>query len=177
MLIYMQFRSGTTAFIIFSSIAVAFGGGFMIIWLYGQPWFLDVSFLGANMRDVFQIGSINLSVAVWVGFIALFGIAADDGVVMATYLKQRFEEGKSDTIEAVRNRVVEAGQRRIRPCLMTTATTILALLPVLTSYGTGADVMIPMALPAVGGMAIALITLFVVPSLYCAVEELKVRLQ
>ncbi|MFU8803692.1 MAG: efflux RND transporter permease subunit, partial [Bradymonadaceae bacterium] len=175
MLIYLQFRSTFTALMIFSSIVVAFGGGFMLLWLYGQAWFLDVSFLGANMRDVFQIVPVNLSIAVWVGFIALFGIAADDGVVMATYLKQRFAEGKSDTIDAVRNRVVEAGLRRIRPCLMTTATTILALLPVLTSYGTGADVMIPMALPAVGGMSIALVTLFVVPCLYCAVEELKVR--
>lgn len=176
LLIYLQFRSLLTSLIIFSGVAVAFGGGFMLIWLYGQPWFLDVSLFGVSLREIFQIGPMNLSVAVWVGFIALFGIGADDGVVMATYLKQRFDEGKSDTIAQVRERVVEAGLRRIRPCLMTTATTILALLPVLTSYGTGADVMIPMAVPAVGGMTIALLTLFVVPTLYCAVEESKVRL-
>src|SRR5690606_21216528 len=108
-------------------------------------------------------------------FIALFGIASDDGVVMATYLKQRFEDGGLTSVEAIRDRVVEAGERRIRPCLMTSATTILALLPVLTSYGAGADVMIPMALPAVGGMSVALITLFVVPVLYSAVEEFKLR--
>ncbi|RAL23787.1 hypothetical protein DL240_06435 [Lujinxingia litoralis] len=177
LLIYLQFRSLWTALTIFSGIAVAFGGGFMLIWLYGQSWFLDVSIFGASLREIFQIEPMNLSVAVWVGFIALFGIAADDGVVMATYLKQRFDEGKSGTVDEVRERVVEAGLRRIRPCLMTTATTVLALLPVLTSYGTGADVMIPMAVPAVGGMTIALLTLFVVPTLYCAVEEGRLRLQ
>ncbi|MFW5967622.1 MAG: efflux RND transporter permease subunit [Persicimonas sp.] len=173
MLIYFQFRSTSTALMIFSGIAVAFAGGFILLWLYGQPWFLDFSFLGTNLRDVFQIMPIKLSVAVWVGFIALFGIAADDGIVMATYLKQRFAEAEADTREAIHERVVEAGKRRIRPCLMTTATTVLALLPILTSYGTGADVMIPMAVPAVGGMTIALITLFVVPLLYAAVEESK----
>ncbi|MBA2662883.1 MAG: efflux RND transporter permease subunit [Bradymonadaceae bacterium] len=173
MLIYMQFRSFFTGFMIFSGIVVAFGGGFLLLWLYGQPWFLDFSVLGTNMRDVFQIVPIKLSVAVWVGFIALFGIAADDGVVMATYLKQRFEKSEAKSVAQIRDRVVESGERRIRPCLMTTATTILALLPVLTSYGTGADVMIPMALPAVGGMTVALITLFVVPALYSALEEAK----
>jgi Cu(I)/Ag(I) efflux system membrane protein CusA/SilA len=58
---------------------------------------------------------------------------------------------------------------------MTTATTILALLPILTSSGRGADVMIPMAIPSFGGMAVALLTMFVVPVLYCAVEERKLR--
>lgn len=175
LLIYMQFRSVLTGLMIFSGIFVAFGGGFILLWLYGQPWFLDFSVFGTSMRDVFQIVPIKSSIAVWVGFIALFGIASDDGVVMATYLKQRFDEGGLGSVEDIRNRVVDAGERRIRPCLMTSATTILALLPVLTSYGAGADVMIPMALPAVGGMSVALITLFVVPVLYSAVEEIKLR--
>ena len=119
--------------------------------------------------------TINLSVAVWVGFIALFGIATDDGVVMATYLTQTFDRNKPKTLESVRASVVEAGQKRIRPCLMTTATTILALLPVLTSTGRGSDIMIQMAIPSFGGMLIALITLFVVPVLYSWKEEFLVK--
>ncbi|WP_297696168.1 efflux RND transporter permease subunit, partial [uncultured Eudoraea sp.] len=123
-------------------------------------------FFGENMRQLFQMHPINLSVAVWVGFIALFGIATDDGVVMATYLTQTFERNKPKTLEAIRASVVEAGEKRIRPCLMTTATTILALLPILTSTGRGSDIMIPMAIPSFGGMMFALITLLVVPVLY-----------
>ena len=118
------------------------------------------------MRDVFHVQAFNMSVAIWVGFIALFGIATDDGVVIATYLDQSFAEQKPKSIEEIRNTVLMAGNRRIRPCLMTTATTILALLPVLTSTGRGADIMIPMAIPSFGGMAIELLTLFVVPVLY-----------
>ena len=118
---------------------------------------------------------INLSVAVWVGFIALFGIATDDGVVMATYLTQTFDRNTPDNKKEVRASVVEAGEKRIRPCLMTTATTILALLPVLTSTGRGSDIMIPMAIPSFGGMLIALITLFVVPVLYSWKAEFQLK--
>ena len=175
MLLYLQFRSALTTLMVFTGIAVSLAGGFMMLWMYGQPGFLDFTVLGANLRDVFQLGPINLSVAVWVGFIALFGIATDDGVVMATYLKQRFDAGPCESVEEVRARVIDAGCRRVRPCLMTTATTLLALLPILTSYGTGADVMIPMAVPALGGMSIELITLFIVPLLYSSVEEVRVH--
>ena len=122
--------------------------------------------MGENMRSLFQMHPINLSVAVWVGFIALFGIATDDGVVMATYLTQTFDRNKPKTQQEIRASVIEAGEKRIRPCLMTTATTLLALLPVLTSTGRGSDIMIPMAIPSFGGMVVALITLFVVPVLY-----------
>jgi|TARA_R100000479_G_scaffold33554_4_gene14301 Cu(I)/Ag(I) efflux system membrane protein CusA/SilA len=166
LILYFQFKSVATSFMVFSGITVAFAGGFIMIWLYGQDWFLNFGFFGENLRDLFQMHSINLSVAVWVGFIALFGIATDDGVVMATYLTQTFKRNKPDTKVAVRKSIVEAGQKRIRPCLMTTATTILALLPILTSTGRGSDIMIPMAIPSFGGMLIALITLFVVPVLY-----------
>jgi copper/silver efflux system protein len=175
LLLYLQFRSALTTFILFTGIAVALSGGFVLIWMYGQPWFLDMELFGANLRDVFQVFPFKLSVAVWVGFIALFGIATDDGVVMATYLKQQFARGGVESIAEVRERVLLAGQRRIRACLMTTATTLLALLPILTSYGTGADVMIPMAVPVMGGMAVELITLFVVPMLYSVVEETRLR--
>ncbi|WP_072880165.1 efflux RND transporter permease subunit [Salegentibacter echinorum] len=166
LILYFQFKKVSTSLMIFSGILVAFSGGFILIWLYGQGWFLNFDFFGENLRDMFQIKTINLSVAVWVGFIALFGIATDDGVVMGTYLTQTFDRNEPETREDIRKSVIEAGSKRVRPALMTTATTILALLPVLTSSGRGSDIMIPMAIPAFGGMSIALITLFVVPVLF-----------
>jgi Cu(I)/Ag(I) efflux system membrane protein CusA/SilA len=175
LILYFQFRSVATSLMVFTGIAVAFAGGFLMIWLYGQDWFLNFNFFGENMRDLFQMHPINLSVAVWVGFIALFGIATDDGVVMATYLTQTFDRNTPENKKEVRASVVEAGEKRIRPCLMTTATTILALLPILTSTGRGSDIMIPMAIPSFGGMLIALITLFVVPVLYSWKAELQLK--
>jgi copper/silver efflux system protein len=174
-ILYLQFQRISTSLIIYSGVLVAVSGGFLLMWLYGQPWFLDFAVLGTSMRELFQVGTINLSVAVWIGIIALVGLATDDGVVVSTYLKQRFRDEPPRTVDEVRERTLEAGMRRVRPCLMTTATTILALLPVITSQGRGSDVMMPLALPSVGGMAIALITLFVVPVLYCALEELRLR--
>jgi Cu(I)/Ag(I) efflux system membrane protein CusA/SilA len=175
LILYFQFRSVSTSFFILSAIALAFAGGFIMLWLYSQSWFMDFSIFGTNMRELFQMRTFNLSVAVWVGFIALFGIATDDGVVIATYLKQNFEKQKPENVEDVRKAVMEAGIKRVRPCLMTTATTLLALLPVLTSSGRGSDIMIPMAIPAFGGMTIALITLFIVPVLYSWREEYLIK--
>ncbi len=175
LILYFQFRSVGTSLMVFTGIAVAFAGGFLMIWFYGQDWFLNFSFFGENLRDLFQMHTINLSVAVWVGFIALFGIATDDGVVMATYLTQTFDKNTPETKKEIRASVVEAGEKRIRPCLMTTATTILALLPVLTSTGRGSDIMIPMAIPSFGGMLIALITLFVVPVLFSWTKEFQLK--
>ncbi len=125
------------------------------------------------MQTLFQVHPINLSAAVWVGFLALFGIASDNGVIIATYLDQVFAQRGPVTRAEIREAVVEAGNRRIRPALMTAATTILALLPVLTSSGRGSDIMVPMAIPSFGGMLFALITLFIVPAGYCKVKELK----
>ncbi|PVY42257.1 efflux RND transporter permease subunit [Pontibacter virosus] len=175
LILYFQFRSVSTTFFIFTAIAMAFAGGFMMLWLYSQDWFMNFSFGDTNMRELFQMRTFNLSVAVWVGFIALFGIATDDGVVMGTYLKQSFERSTPQTRAEVRDAVMEAGIRRVRPCLMTTATTLLALLPVLTSSGRGSDIMIPMAIPSFGGMFVALITLLIVPVLYSWREELKIK--
>jgi len=175
LILYFQFRSVSTSLMVFTGIAVAFAGGFIMIWLYGQEWFLNFGFFGENLRDLFQMHPINLSVAVWVGFIALFGISTDNGVVMATYLDQTFDRNKPVSTNAIRASVIEAGEKRIRPCLMTTATTILALLPILTSTGRGSDIMIPMAIPSFGGMLIALVSLFVVPVLYSWKKEMKVN--
>jgi Cu(I)/Ag(I) efflux system membrane protein CusA/SilA len=174
-ILYLQFRSTITATLIFSGVFVAWSGGFIMLWLYAQPWFLDFSLLGMNLRELFQVNPVNLSVAVWVGFLALFGIATDDGVVLTSYLDQSFRKNKPNDREAIRATVLEAGNRRVRPCLMTTATTLLALLPILTSTGRGSDIMIPMAIPTFGGMTVALLTMFVVPVLYCAVKEIRQR--
>ncbi|MDD4729079.1 MAG: efflux RND transporter permease subunit [Dysgonamonadaceae bacterium] len=175
LILYFQFKSVTTSLMVFSGIAMAFSGGFMMLWLYGQGWFVDFSIFGTHMRELFQMDTINLSVAVWVGFIALFGIATDDGVLMATYLDQSFARNKTDNLHGIRNAVVEAGSRRIKPAVMTSATTIIALLPILTSTGRGADIMIPMAIPAFGGMIFAAITYFIVPVLYSMREEQKLK--
>ena len=176
LILYFQFKSVITTSLVFSGILVAWSGGFLMLWFYAQPWFLNFDVFGLNMQDLFQIHPINLSVAVWVGFLALFGIASDDGVVMGTYLEQSFRDHKHDTKEDIREATVLAGKRRIRACLMTTATTILALLPVLTSTGRGSDVMVPMAIPSFGGMTIEILTMLVVPVLYCMIQEFKLKL-
>ena len=177
LILYFQFKSVATTLIVFSGIAVAWAGGFVMIYFYGQDWFGNFEIFGVNMRQLLQLHAINLSVAVWVGFLALFGIATDDGVVIATYLKQSFDKRRTETVAELRSATIAAGLRRVRPCLMTSATTILALLPVLTSTGRGADIMIPMAIPSVGGMSLVLLTMFTVPVLFCLIEEIKLKLR
>jgi Cu(I)/Ag(I) efflux system membrane protein CusA/SilA len=154
LIIYLQFRHWPITLAVFAGIPVAFAGGMILL-----------AICGAEMNT-----------AVWVGFIALFGIAVDDGVVIATYLDQVFTRLKLTSVEDVRVATIEAGKRRIRPCLMTTATTILALTPVLLSSGRGADVARAMALPVFGGMTVELITLFVMPVAFCGYKEFKMRL-
>ncbi|MBT3254672.1 MAG: efflux RND transporter permease subunit [Candidatus Marinimicrobia bacterium] len=170
-ILYMQFKRTSTTAIVFSGIFVAWAGGFTLIWLYGQPWFMDFSIGSLNFREIFQIHEINLSVAVWVGFLALFGIATDDGVLISTYLDQQFEELKPTTRQEIQAAAILAGKRRIRPAMLTTATTLLALIPVLTSTGRGADVMVPMAIPSFGGMLFAITNTFVVPVMYVILAE------
>ncbi len=174
-ILYLQFHSVATSILVFSGILVAWAGGFLMIWFYSKSWFLDFSIFGTDMRDLFQVHPINLSVAIWVGFLALFGIASDNGVVQSTYLDQVFKQHRPRSIEQVREATIIAAQRRIRPCLMTSATTILALIPVLTSTGRGSDIMVPMAIPSFGGMLIVLISVFIVPVLYCWLKELAIR--
>ncbi|MEI6680013.1 MAG: efflux RND transporter permease subunit [Mariniphaga sp.] len=163
LLLFFQFRTVTASFIHFSGVFVAFAGGFIMLWLYGQDWFMNFSVAGINIRDMFQMHPINLSVAVWVGFIALFGIATNDGVIMGTYIHQVFEDRNPSTVHEVREAVISAGLKRVRPAMMTTAVAIIALLPVLSSNGKGSDIMIPMAIPMFGGMIIQVMTVFVVP--------------
>jgi Cu(I)/Ag(I) efflux system membrane protein CusA/SilA len=153
-LIYMQFRNLPIALIIFLQIPVAFAGGMIGLGVFGA----------------------EMNTAVWVGFIALFGISVDDGVVIATYMEQIYKRRRLATVQDIREATVEAGRRRIRPCLMTAFTTFAALLPVMTATGRGADVARSMALPVFSGMFVELISLFVVPVLYCGYMEFKMNL-
>ncbi|MCK5169826.1 MAG: efflux RND transporter permease subunit, partial [Bacteroidales bacterium] len=175
LILYFQFRSVISTSLIFTGIIVALSGGFIMLWLYGQPWFMNGSLAGIELRNLFQVQTINLSVAVWVGFIALFGVATDDGVLISTYIMQLQDKLKPKSIKEVRALVLEAGSKRVRPAIMTTATTVIALLPILTSTGKGSDIMVPMAIPLFGGMTIEVLTMFVVPVLYSMWQEGKIK--
>ena len=173
-LIYLQFHRLLLTMAIFLAIPVAFSGGFILLdW---WPAIQNQIYAWGIMDRPFPGDAMYLTVAVWVGFIALFGIAVDDGIVLGTYLDQSFSRKRIREYAEIEKRVVEAGLRRVRPCLMTTFTTLAALVPVLVSTGRGSDVMAPMALPLFGGMAVALVTLFVVPTCFCGIKQLKWRL-
>jgi Cu(I)/Ag(I) efflux system membrane protein CusA/SilA len=153
LLIYFEFRNLPISLAVFTGIPVAFAGGMILVgWM-----------------------DVQLNTAVWVGFIALFGLAVDDGVVMATYIQQLLRRRKVASVEDIRHTVYEAGLKRIRPCTMTTATTLAALVPVLLATGRGSDVAQAMAIPVFGGMLVEPFTSFIVPTLYCAYLEIKMR--
>ena len=173
MILYMQFKSPPITIFIFSGIFIALCGGMIFIFLYSQEWFMNFPFFGESLRELFNIRQFNLSVAVWIGFLALFGLASDDGVVMATYLEKLYKKNQPQNINELRKTIVTAGEHRVLPCIMTTATTLIALIPVMTSKGRGSDVMIPMAMPLFGGMLFEVITMFVVPILYSWHKEKK----
>ena len=154
LLIYLQFRNLPISLAVFSGIPVAFAGGMIAVALM----------------------DIQLNTAVWVGFIALFGIAVDDGVVMATYIRQLLGQRRIHSALDVRDVIYEAGLKRIRPCVMTTVTTLVALLPVIFADGRGADVARAMALPVIGGMIVEPLTSFIVPTLYAGYLEIKIAL-
>jgi copper/silver efflux system protein len=155
LVMFLHFRRISTSLIVFTGIPLGVAGGILMVRYW--PW------LQSLMTGEPQGPPIYLTVAVVVGFIALLGIIVDDGVVIATYVQQLYDKNQPATLAEVNEVIVEAGSRRIRPTLMTTATTLLALTPVLITTGRGSDVLQPMALPVVGGMLIALLTLFVVP--------------
>ncbi len=150
-MLYLGFARWWIAPVIFFGVLVSASGGFVMLALWGA----------------------NLSVAVWVGFLVLFGVVDDDGVVIATYLEGTFKDRRFESVAEIRAATLDAGLKRIRPCLMTIATTVFGLMPIFWATGRGSDVMQPMAIPAVGGMAVSLVTLFIVPCVFCAVEEWK----
>jgi Cu(I)/Ag(I) efflux system membrane protein CusA/SilA len=191
LILYIQFKSFAVSLMIFSGIFVAWAGGFILLGFFASDFFSSVSLFGFNsLQELFGIEAVALSIAVWVGFLALFGIATDGGVVMATYLQQGFKEFHQENqneweqmantrelvtthIQNLRNVGVEAATKRIRPTMITTATTIFALLPLFSSMGKGSEIMVPMAIPTLGGMFVQIITLFVVPLLFIWREERK----
>lgn len=175
LILYLKFRNIVAASIVFSGVFVAFSGGFILLWLYGQPWFLDIMPGGVSMRTLFQIHPINISVAVWVGFVALFGISTDDGVLMGTYIDEVVKARNPQSIAELHQAVIEAGLKRVRPAVMTTACAIIALLPILSSHGKGSTLMIPMAIPLMGGMIIQVMTMFIVPVCQSIWREREIR--
>lgn len=151
-MLYLGFERWWIAPIIYFGILVSAAGGFIMLALWG----------------------VNLSVAVWVGFLVLFGVVDDDGVVISTYLEQIFDKATFTSVQEIRDAVLQAGLRRIRPCLMTLSTTVFGLMPIFWATGRGSDVMRPMAIPSVGGMIVSLlVTIYIAPCLFCAVEEWK----
>jgi len=132
-----------------------------------------VSFAGGMI--LVALMGVELNTAVWIGFIAMLGLAEDDGAVMATFIHQSMRRRTIRSIQDIRDTIHEAGLRRIRPCMMTTVTTLVALIPVIVSNGRGADVARAMAWPVLGGMLVEPFASFVVPTLYCAFLEFKFR--
>ncbi|MBD3257028.1 hypothetical protein GF377_01250, partial [candidate division GN15 bacterium] len=153
-LLYLHFRDIANTLIVMLSLPFALVGGVWLMYLYG----------------------FNTSVAVYIGFIALAGLAAETGVVMIVYLDEALKryraEGRLNTLDDLRKAVTEGSVERVRPKLMTVTTTILALLPVMLGTGTGAEVMQRIAAPMVGGMVSStVLTLIVVPVLYMIVHR------
>ncbi len=154
MLLYLQFKSPSAMFSIFLAIPFAFIGGMWMQWLMAYV----PEALGGGY-------AIKYSTAVWVGYIALFGIAVEDGIVLIEYLLGRVRGG-----EPIDEAVINAGLLRVRPIIMTTATTVLALLPIMLaeiSTTTGAELMKPIAVPTFGGMVSATVAnLILAPVLF-----------
>ncbi|WP_308910399.1 efflux RND transporter permease subunit [Pseudokordiimonas caeni] len=161
-LLYLNFKQLTDALIVMLSLPFALAGGL---------WMMDMM-------------GFNMSVAAAVGFIALAGVAAETGVVMLLYLDQALAEAKESAAKAGRllNRseldgaIMEGAAGRVRPKMMTVATIMAGLLPILWSTGTGAEVMQRIAVPMIGGMVSStLLTLIVIPAIYAAVHGRRLR--
>lgn len=139
-LLFMNFKSLKNTFLILLNIPLALVGGVVALWLTGQ----------------------NLSVPSSVGFIALFGIALENGMVLVTYLNQLLRDGVPIDEASIRGACL-----RLRPVLMTALTTALGLIPLLLSNGTGSEVQRPLATVVVGGLVTStILTLLVIPALY-----------
>ncbi len=135
--LYLTYRDAAHAALILLAVPGALAGGVIF------QWILDT----------------NFSVAVWVGFVACFGMATETGIVMVVYLRESLhrarDEGRLTSIDAVRLAVIDGAVRRLRPKLLTELTTVLALAPMLWAVGPGADVIRPMAIPVIGGILVA----------------------
>ena len=153
-ILYMGFNSFSQLFIVLLGLPVSLAGGLLLQRIMGY----------------------NFSVAVWVGYIALAGVATDAGVLMISVLNDLFLRKEVKTREEVREVVVEGALLRVRPIMMTVGTTILALLAVMWGSGAGSEIMKPMAAPTVEGLVTAtLLNLFVVLVLYAWFKEGKIK--
>jgi Cu(I)/Ag(I) efflux system membrane protein CusA/SilA len=150
-LIYIGTRSWLiTAIIILCNATVTTAGGFFFVWWWGA----------------------ELTTAVVVGFLVLLGVMFNDGILLGTYIQEQFKTPPRD-VDEVHRRVFIAGLRRRRPAIMTNATTLLSLIPVLWATGRGSEVMTPMVLPVVGGMIFDIVSLFSVPIFFSWYWERK----
>ena len=154
LLLYFNFRNATETLMVMLSIPFTLVGGVWFLWALGYDW----------------------SVAVTIGFLALAGVAAETGVVMLVYLdqewKERTRDGRRPTIHDLYDAVVLGAAERVRPMLMTVASTVLGLLPIMWGGGTGASVMKRIGAPMIGGMVSStLLTLLVLPALYSLWRE------
>lgn len=157
LLLYMAFKSFTSLAVVSTGLPVSLMGGIILLFILG----------------------LKFSTAVWVGFIALFGVATDNAVVLVSCLDDLFKGKSPKTMREIKDTVIQGGLLRVRPAMMTTVTTIIALIPVMLSTGTGSEIMRPMASPTVGGLVTATLSnLILVPVLYCWLKERQLnRLQ
>jgi len=158
MLLYLVFRSVTEAVVLILPTFYAMSGGLLLQWLLGY----------------------NFSVAVWVGYIALFGIAVETGVVMVVYLHEaldrRIRSGVQLTEHEIERAAIEGAVQRLRPKLMTVAAVLASLVPILWETGIGSDVMKPIAAPVVGGMITSTIhVLILVPVFFVMMKQRALR--
>ena len=158
MLLYMVFRSVAEAAVLIFPAIYALTGGLILQWVLGY----------------------NFSVAVWVGYIALFGIAVETGVVMIVYLHEalqcRIAAGMPITEHEIHDAAVEGAVHRLRPKLMTVTAVLASLAPILAESGIGSDVMKPIAAPIVGGMVTSTIhVLILVPVFFVMLKERALR--
>jgi Cu(I)/Ag(I) efflux system membrane protein CusA/SilA len=158
LLLYLNFRGVVEPLIVMLALPFSLVGGIWYLWFLGY----------------------NTSVAVWIGFIALAGVAAETGVVMLIYLDEAFHDrrkaGRMKVPEDVAAAVTEGALERLRPKMMTVIATMAALAPIMWSTGTGADVMKRLASPMIGGMVSAtVLTLIVIPSIYLLWRQWQVR--
>jgi Cu(I)/Ag(I) efflux system membrane protein CusA/SilA len=159
LLLYLHFRNMVNCLIVILSLPFALIGGVWLFYLFG----------------------FNSSVAVFIGFIALAGLAAETGVVMLVYLEEAVKryraEGNLKSTDDLRAAVMEGAVERVRPKLMTVATTIIALLPILLGHGTGSEVMQRIAAPMIGGLlSSTALTLVIVPILFYLVHRRKLKI-
>ncbi len=164
LLIYLQFRNLPSALTVMGAATVSLAGAMASL----------------GVLHLLGITDGTLSPGVWVDFVALIGIAVDDGVLMMTFLQSAGLQSigtstSTDSLPDLHDQVVRAASRRVAACVMTTATTLLALMPVLAASGRGSDLMVPMAYPLFFGMGFELLTLFIVPALHCAALERQSR--